>query len=66
MRELIIIIATALISAFLALWGASVIDARSSTRGAAKTSSAPAPSSMDVMQMTVKAKNLPQQDYSMH
>jgi hypothetical protein len=59
MRQTHIIISSALITAIVATLGVTVINANSSRHAAV----APASSSVDVMQMMTKAKDLPEQRY---
>jgi hypothetical protein len=62
MRQTAIAAGTALIAAIVAMWGASLATTQSPrTEGLA-----PAPASVDVMQMMKDAKHLPAQQYSAH
>ena len=55
------VIATALVIAIVAIWGATVITANSP-----RTTTVPASTSVDVMQMMKDAKNLPAQRFDAH
>ena len=55
------VIATALVIAIVAIWGATVITANSP-----RTGTVPASTSVDVMQMMKDAKNLPDQRFDAH
>jgi hypothetical protein len=62
MRQNHIAIATALITIIVAILGVTVINATSLRHATV----APASSSIDVMQMMRKAKNLPEERYDAH
>jgi hypothetical protein len=59
MRQTAIVATSALLVALAAIWGVTVINAKSPTQASVPSSA----SSIDVMQMMKNAKNLPVQQY---
>jgi len=57
-----IVSALALVTTIVAIWGATVIFAHTSTKPNAATASSP----IDVMQMMKDAKNLPEETFDTH